>query len=59
MKFLGCISVMIMICFSCFAQQNNQWITGDGNIIDFNISPAISYMQCDTFDIGWYLLVIH
>jgi len=43
-----------MICFSCFAQQNNQWITGDGNIIDFNISPAISYLRCDSFDNGWY-----
>ncbi len=50
MRTVGIVVLLTLHWVYCIAQQGNQWITGFGNIIDFNNDTANSYMQCDTFN---------
>jgi len=56
MKHIEVLFVIILLSFSCSVQQGNRWITGPGNVINFNTNPTSSYMQCDTFDNGLLIL---
>jgi len=55
-RIAGILIGIVLLSFSGFGQQGKQWITGFGNVIDFNSDTAYSYMQCDTFDNTLYIV---
>lgn len=55
MRVLLFILILILHWTHSIAQQGKQWITGYGNIIDFRVTPTISFMQCDTFNNALYM----
>ena len=55
MRVLLFILILTLHWTNSTAQQGKQWITGFGNIIDFRVTPTISFMQCDTFNNALYM----
>ena len=48
------ILVLMFLHQYSFTQRSAKWLVGHGSIIDFTVSPTITYLECDTFKNSWF-----
>ena len=53
MRFVISSIVFLILYQASFSQRGAKWLTGQGNLIDFTVTPTISYLECDSFKNSW------